>query len=151
GVVIALVLGLASTFVPNGPARRPVSLALGGSAFGVVYLTAYSAFALFHYVSNPIGLALLALTSAAAGIYAVTRSAQSLAVLSMVGAFLAPAFSIDDPGPQVLYGYYAGASILTLAMVTMRGWRPLIHLSFIFTLAGGLFFAWTAKYYEPVN
>lgn len=149
GVFLALALGFASTFVPEGPAKRPVSLALGGAAFGVAYLTAYSAFGLFHYLSNPVGLALLGITSAAAGVYAVTRGAQSLAVLSMIGAFLAPAFSISDPGPQVLYGYYAGASLLTLVMVTLRGWRPLIHLSFLFTLAGGLFFAWTSKYYEP--
>jgi hypothetical protein len=148
GIVVALSLGLASTFIPEGAAKRPVSLALGGAAFGVAYLTAYSAFGLFHYLSNPIGLALLGATSVAAGVYAVTRSALSLAVLSMIGAFLAPAFAVGDPGPGVVYGYYAGASLLTLAMVTMRGWRPLIHLSFLFTLAGGLFFAWTAKYYE---
>ncbi len=151
GIAIALALGLASTFVPAGAAKRPVSLALGGAAFGVAYLTAYSAFGLFHYVSNPIGVALLGVTAAAAGVYAVTRGAQSLAVLSMVGAFLAPAFAVDDPGPLVVYGYYAGASLLTLAMVAMRGWRPLIHLSFLFTLAGGLFFAWTAKYYEGAH
>src|SRR5262245_38782892 len=62
GIVIALALGLASTFVPEGAAKRPVSLALGGAAFGVAYLTAYSAFGLFHYVSNPTGLALLGIT-----------------------------------------------------------------------------------------
>jgi uncharacterized membrane protein len=149
GIVIALALGLASTFVGSGPSRRAVSLALGGAAFGVAYLTAYSAFGLFKYLSNPAGLALLGLTSVGVGVFAVTRSALSLAVLSMVGAFLAPAFAVDDPGPAVVYGYYAGASVLTLAMVAARGWRPLIHLSFIFTLAGGIFFAWTSSYYTP--
>lgn len=38
GAVIALTLGLASMFVPDGPAKRPISLALGGAAFGVAYL-----------------------------------------------------------------------------------------------------------------
>ena len=42
GVVIALALGFASMFVPDGAAKRPVSLALGGAAFGVAYLTAYT-------------------------------------------------------------------------------------------------------------
>ena len=149
GIVIALALGLASTFVGSGPSRRAVSLALGGAAFGVAYLTAYSAFGLFKYLSNPAGLALLGLTSVAAGVFAVTRSALSLAVLSMIGAFLAPAFAVDDPGPAVVYGYYTGASVLTLAMVAARGWRPLIHLSFVFTIAGGIFFAWTSAYYTP--
>jgi Predicted membrane protein (DUF2339) len=149
GVFIAMGLGLASAFVRGGPARRAVSLCLGGAGFGVAYLTAYSAFGLFHYLSNPAGLALLGLTSIGAGVYAVTRSALSLAVLAMIGAFLGPAFAVEDPGPAVVYGYYFGASLLTLAMVAVRGWRPLIHLSFLFTLAGGIFFAWTAAYYTP--
>jgi uncharacterized membrane protein len=149
GLGLAFALGLASMFVPQGSARRAVSLALGGAAFGVAYLTAYSAFALFDYLSNPTGLALLGLTSVAAGVYAVTRSALSLALLSMIGAYLAPAFAVGDPGPKVVYGYYIGASVLTLVMVSLRGWRPLIHLSFLFTLAGGAFFAWTAGYYTP--
>jgi hypothetical protein len=129
--------------------RRAVSLALGGSAFGVAYLTAYSAFALFGYLPTMPGLGLLALTAIGAGVFAVTRSAVSLAVLSMVGAFMAPAFAPEDPGPQVVYGYYVAVSLLTLCMVALRGWRPLIHLSFLFTLAGGAFFAWTADYFSP--
>ena len=149
GVLIAMVLGFGSAFVSGGGTRRAVSLCLGGAAFGVAYLTAYSAFGLFEYVSSPAGLALLGLTSIGAGIYAVTRSALSLAVLSMIGAFLGPAFAVDDPGPAVVYGYYVGASLLTLAMVAIRGWRPLIHLSFLFTLVGGIFFAWTSAYYTP--
>ena len=91
------------------------------------------------------------LTAVGAGVFAVSRSALSLAVLSMVGAFIAPAFAVDDPGPRVVYGYYVAISLLTLAMVSFRGWRPLIHLSFLFTLAGSAFFAWTADYFVPGN
>jgi uncharacterized membrane protein len=149
GVATSLALGLAATLVRGGGARRAVSLALGGAAFGVAYMTAYSAFALFHYLDGDSGLAFLVLTAIAAGAFAITRSALSLALLSMVGAFMSPAFAIDDPGPLVVYGYYLAASLLTLTMVWRRGWRPLIHLSFLFTIAGGLFFAWTAEYYTP--
>jgi len=148
GIGATLVLGVASAASSR---RRAVSLALGGSAFGVAYLTAYSAFALFGYLPTMPGLGLLALTAVAAGVFAVTRSAVSLAVLSMVGAFMAPAFAPEDPGPQLVYGYYVAISLLTLGMVAVRGWRPLIHLSFLFTLAGGAFFAWTADYFSPVN
>jgi uncharacterized membrane protein len=149
GIVIAAALGFASVFVPGGAARRTLSLALGGAAFGVAYLTAYSAFALFGYVPSGTGLALLALVSAGAGVYAVTRGAMALAILAMFGAYLAPAFAVGDPGPLVVYGYYAGASTMTLVLVALRGWRPLIHLSFLFTLAGGAFLAWTSRYYDP--
>ena len=151
GVLLAAALGLASNLLPAARSRRAVSLALGGAAFGVAYLTAYSAFALFHYLSNLFGVALLGLTAVATASYAVRRGALSLAVLSMVGAFLAPAFATTDPGPLVVYGYYVGASLLALAMVALRGWRPLAHLSFLFTLAGGVFFAWTRQYYTPAH
>jgi uncharacterized membrane protein len=149
GVAAAGLLALAANLTRLGSARRAVSLALGGAAFGVAYLTAYSAFALFHYLQSATGIGLLALVAAGAGVYAITRGALSLAMLAMVGAFLAPAFAVDDPGPMVVYGYYAAASVLTLVMVAARGWRALIHLSFLFTLVGGVFFAWTAHYYQP--
>jgi uncharacterized membrane protein len=149
GIGTALALAFASTLVRGDGARRAVSLALGGAAFGVAYLTAYSAFALFGYLDSGLGLAFLAMTSAAAAVFAVRRSALSIALLSMIGAFLAPAFAIGDPGPAVVFGYYVAASLITLAMVSQSGWRALIHLSFLFTLAGGLFFTWTAGYYAP--
>jgi len=147
GLAATFALGVASAQV----AHRAVSLALGGAAFGVAYLTAYSAFALFGYLPTLPGLGLLALTAVGAGVFAVTRGAVSLAVLSMVGAFMAPAFAPEDPGASVVYGYYVAVSLLTLGMVAVRGWRPLIHLSFLFTLVGGAFFAWTADYFSKHN
>jgi hypothetical protein len=148
GIAATALLGIGSLFTAGNPQRRGISLALGGAAFGVAYLTAYSAFALFGYLATLPGLGLLALTAIGAGVFAVTRGALSLAVLSMVGAFVAPAFAVEDPGPQVVYRYYVAVSALTLVMVWVRGWRPLIHLSFLFTLAGGAFFAWTADYFS---
>jgi uncharacterized membrane protein len=149
GIGIAAMLGLAATMTGRGGGRRAVSLALGGSACGVAYLTSYTAFALYGFVSNSTGLALLMMTAIATGVFAVTRSALSLAILAMIGAWLAPAFAISDPGPSVTYGYYVAASTLTMLMVAARGWRPLIHLSFVFTLAGSAFFAWNASYHAP--
>lgn len=150
GVLAAAGLMVGSLLTGRGAAQRTLSLVFAGAAFGVAYLTAYSAFALFGYLQNPVtGVGVLALVSLAAGLFAATRGAISLALLAMVGAYLAPAFAIGNPGPAVVYGYYAAISALTLAMVTARGWRPLIHVSFLFTLAGGLFFAWTTRFYAP--
>src|SRR5262245_41122309 len=91
GVVLAAALALAGALTREGRFGRPISLALGGSAFGVAYLTAYSSFAFFGYVSDPVGVGLLVLTAIAAGLFAVTRRALSVALLAMVGAYLAPA------------------------------------------------------------
>jgi uncharacterized membrane protein len=148
GIASTLLLGIGAQVLAGKPARRAISLALGGAAFGVAYLTAYSAYALFDYLPNLQGLGLLAITAIGAGVFAVSRGALSLAVLSMVGAFMAPAFAVQDPGAGIVYAYYVAISVLTLVMVAIRGWRPLIHLSFLFTLAGGAFFAWTAGYFS---
>jgi uncharacterized membrane protein len=149
GIALAAALGLGS-FLTGRDGRRPsISLALGGTTFGVAYLTAYSAYAYFDYVTHINALALLGMTSIAAALYAGSRHAISVAILAMLGAFLAPAFALGQPGPTVVLSYYLGASLLVLALVVWRGWRALMHMSFIFTLAGSTFFAWTHEYYQP--
>src|SRR5436190_8279862 len=118
GIAVTAALGFGSFLTTGHAQRRVISLALGGASFGVAYLTAYSAFALFGYLPTLQGLGLLVLTAVGAGVFAVSRRALSLAVLSMVGAFIAPAFAVDDPGPRVVFGYYVAASALTLTMVS---------------------------------
>jgi uncharacterized membrane protein len=76
GIGAVALLALASLLTLRDPTRRAVSLAFGGAAFGVAYLTAYSAYALSGYLPNMQGLGLLALTAIGAGVFAVTRSAQ---------------------------------------------------------------------------
>lgn len=149
GVAISAVLGVLSAIVRKHPQRRAIHLALAGAAFGVAYLTAYSAYGFFGYINDINALALLGLVAIAAGTFAVNSNAMSVAILAMVGAYIAPRFALGTPGLIPVYGYYLAASILSLVMVTLRGWRPLIHLSFLFTLAGALFFGWSGKFYGP--
>lgn len=149
GVVAAAALGFGSMILKNQPMRRAIHLALAGAAFGVAYLTAYSAYGFFNYITDVNALALLALVVVAAGVFAVQSNVMSVAILAMVGAYIAPKFALGTPGVLPVYGYYLAASVLSLIMVTLRGWRPLIHLSFLFTLAGALFFGWSGKFYEP--
>lgn len=149
GVASSVILLAAAHIVRSRYGRREIAIAITGAAFGVAYLTAYSAYALFQYLESFAGLACLSVIAIGAGAYAVWRNAMSLAMLSMFGAFLAPAFALDTPTAELVYGYYLAISQLVLITVAIRGWRPLIHLSFLFTLGGGLFFAWTAEFYRP--
>lgn len=151
GAVASAVLGFGAMRLKSLPKRRPIHLAMAGAAFGIAYLTAYSAYGFFGYLNDVNALALLALVSIAAGTFAITSNAMSAAILAMVGAYIAPKFAIGTPGALQVYGYYLAVSILTLTMVTLRGWRPLIHLSFLFTLAGALFFGWSSRFYEPAH
>jgi uncharacterized membrane protein len=149
GVVLSAGLAIASAVLTAYAGRRAISLALAGASLAVAYLTAYSAYGLFHYVADVQALGLLFIVACTATVVAVKRRALSIAVLGMVGAYIAPAFALQDTGPFPVYGYYVAASLVTLVMVWQRGWRPLIHLSFLFTLAGALFFGWTQKFYVP--
>lgn len=151
GAVASAILGLGAMRLKSQPKRRAIHLALAGAAFGVAYLTAYSAYGFFDYLNDVNALTLLALVSIAAGAFAISSNAMSVAILAMVGAYIAPKFAIGTPNALQVYGYYLAASILSLLMVTLRGWRPLIHLSFLFALAGALFFGWTSRFYEPAH
>ncbi len=149
GIGISAILGVTAFLLRQYPKRRAMYLALAGAAHGVAYLTAYSAYGFFGFVNDVTGLALLVLVACASAMFAVSANAASIAVLAMAGAFAAPAFAIGAPGPLIVYSYYLAASSLTLLLVLARGWRALIHLSFLFTLAGALFFAWTHGFYRP--
>ena len=149
GFVISALLSGAAYLLRNQPKRRAIRLSLGGAAAGVAYLTAYSAYSFFGYINGIQSLTLLGLVALATGYFAVSSRALSVAILAMTGAYVAPAFALQTPGPLEVYGYYTAVSALVLAMVTLRGWRGLIHLSFLFTLAGALFMGWTARLYQP--
>ena len=131
------------------PARRGLFVALAGVAGGAAYLTAYSAFAVFGYLNDLVGLTLLELVSAAVAVCALSAQAASMAVLAMLGPYAAPAFGPGEPGPLVVFGYYFACSSLVMVLVRARGWRVLIYLGCLFTLAGSIFFGWTAHYYQP--
>jgi uncharacterized membrane protein len=149
GFVMSALLSGAAYILRNQPKRRAIRLSLGGVAAGVAYLTAYSAYDFFGYINGIQALTLLGLVALATGYFAVSSRALSVAILAMTGAYLAPAFALKIPGPLEVYGYYTAVSMLVLIMVTLRGWRGLIHLSFLFTLAGALFMGWTARLYQP--
>lgn len=149
GVALSALTGLAAYACRQHPARRALHFALTGAAFGIAYLCAYASFGLFSYLDDLSGIALLLTVALGAAAYAANSNAVSIAVLSMVGAYAAPAFAVSPKGPLLVLGYYALVSLLALVLVVVRSWRPLIHLSFLFTLGGALFFGWTQAYYRP--
>jgi uncharacterized membrane protein len=149
GLLISALLATGAFALRERRERHAIHIALAGAGAGVAYLTAYSAYGFFGYVTEFNALAMLALIAVATGVFAVNANSMSIGILAMVGAYIAPAFALESAGPGPVYGYYLAISALCLVMVAMKGWRGLIHLSFLFTLAGGLFFGWTAKFAQP--
>lgn len=151
GMLGSSILGVASFLLRNNEKRRALCLALAGASLGVAYLTAYSAYAFFHYLTDNTAFCFLIMVSTIGCLLSLRVNAMSIAILSMLGAYIAPCFALNTPPVLMLYGYYFALSLLCLLMVWQKGWRPLIHLSFLFTLGGTLFFGWTDRYYNPQN
>lgn len=149
GLGLAGISGAASYTLRADPQRRALHSALAGAAFGISYLCAYAASNLFAYVDAASGVALLFAVAVLAAVYAAQSRAVSVAVLSLAGAYLAPAFAPTPQGPLAVFGYYALVSGLVGVLVRRYAWRALIHLSFVFTLGGGLFLGWTRAFYRP--
>lgn len=117
GVAVTAILGVASGALAVHSRRRAISLALAGAALAVAYLTAYSAYSYFDFLASVQALALLFLVAGAGTVLAIARRALSIAVLAMIGGYIAPAFALHTSTPVSVCSYYIAASSVTLIMV----------------------------------
>jgi uncharacterized membrane protein len=128
--------------------HRAFALSLQGGAIGVLILTVFAAFRLYHLLPAGFAFALLVVVVAGAGVLAVLQDALALAVLAVVGGFLAPILVATDSGNHVaLFSYYAVLNTMIFAIAWIRPWRALNLLGFAFTFGIGT--AWGVLKYRP--
>ena len=124
------------------------ALAVQGAGLGILYLTTFTAVAL--YQALPSGLAFLVLVGLTAGavIMAVVQDAFWLAALAVTGGFLAPVLTASGDGSHVLlFSYFLLLNIGILAVAWFRAWRGLNLIGFGFTFTLGLL--WGGQAYRP--
>ena len=86
--------------------QRTYALSVQGGGIGVLYLTIYASFALYHLLPPALAFALLVAITAAAGVLAVLQDARALAVFGILGGFLAPVLVSTGSGNHVaLFSY----------------------------------------------
>ncbi len=132
--------------------RYPVyAQALAGGGVAIVYLSVFSAYAFYQLVGIYPAIGVLALTSVAAATLAVRHESTSLAILGMIGAYLAPLL-IGEFGGQTGTGvagtgpnyevmvYVLLVNVGVLALSTFRNWRWFTLLALLASLAS--FMAW---------
>src|SRR5690606_40899338 len=91
---------------------------------------------------------LLVVVTAAAGALAVLQNARIMAVLGIVGGFLAPVLVGSETGSHVLlFGYYAVLNGAIVGVAWFKAWRELNLLGFAFTFCIGSL--WGAQGYRP--
>jgi uncharacterized membrane protein len=128
-------------------ARPGYGLSLQGAGAGILYLTTFAAFRLYHVLPPLPGLLLLALIAASTVALAIRADAQPLAGLAVAGGFLAPMLTNVTGDPALLFGYFAILNAAILALAWVRSWRALNLLGFIFTFVLGSI--WAYRYYRP--
>ncbi|HEY7975962.1 MAG TPA: DUF2339 domain-containing protein, partial [Ktedonobacterales bacterium] len=114
----------------------------------MLILTIFAAFRLYNLLPAGFAFALLIVVVAGAGALAVLQDALALAVLAIVGGFLAPILVATDSGNHVaLFSYYAVLNTAIFVIAWLRPWRALNLLGFAFTFGIGA--AWGVLKYRP--
>ena len=130
--------------------ERTYALSVQGGGVAVLYLTIYASFWLFHLLPSAAAFALLLVVTAAAGTLAVLQDSRALAVLGIVGGFMAPVLVSSGSGNHVaLLSYYAILNVAIVGIAWFKAWRVLNLLGFAFTFIVGT--AWGVTRYRPEN
>jgi uncharacterized membrane protein len=148
-VTIGLIAGIAvvvwsELFRSRG--YRVFSYSLKAVGIGVLYLSLWAAFQLYHLFPSSIAfVAMLGVTAATASM-ALTQDAEILAAFALAGGFLTPVLlSTGENRELQLFSYVTILDAATLVLVTRKAWQLLLILSFGGTLS--LYVAWYTEYY----
>lgn len=138
-VRIALGIAFGIGLLGSGEAlrRRSAQVAAGLSASGiaVLFVSFYASVNLYHLIPAPVGLLLLALTTAAA-VGLSLRHGLLMAVIGLIGGFLTPQLvSLGAPDPRVLFLYLLLLQAGLLWVARKRGWWQLTATAFLAGLA----------------
>ena len=118
--------------------KRSFALSLQGGAIGVLLLVVFAAFKLYTLIPASAAFVLSIVLVAGAGVLAVKQNAIALALLGILGGFLAPIWLSTGQGSHVaLFSYYAVLNAAIFAIAWWRPWQALNVLGFVFTFAIG--------------
>ena len=118
--------------------RLAYALVVQGGGIGVLYLTLFAAYRIFHLLpATPVFVCLVVMVLLSA-MLAVLQDARSLAVLGISGGFLAPVLTSTGEGSHIaLFSYYAILNISILIIAWFKSWRSLNLIGFVFTFVIG--------------
>jgi Predicted membrane protein (DUF2339) len=114
--------------------RESFSLIVQGGGIGLLYLTIFASFSLYHVIPSGLAFVLLALIVILAAMLAILQDAKPLALFATVGGFLAPILTSSGSNNYIgLFSYYAILNLGIFAIVWFKSWRILNFLGFLFT------------------
>lgn len=127
--------------------RVGFALALQGGAVAILYLIVFAALRLYSVLPPTAAFVLLVLIVAFSSALAILQNSIELAVIGIVGGFLAPILASTGQGSHVtLFSYYAILNAGIVAIAWFKAWRILNVVGFVFTFAIGI--AWGVLRYQ---
>lgn len=142
----AALIAWSERFRSKGYAAFSYSLKAVGS--GVLYLSLWAAFSLYHLIPPGVAFAGMVLVTAFNAFIAWRQSAELLAVYAIVGAFSTPLLLSTGRNEEVfLFCYLLMMNAATMALLVLKGWNRLLVLSFIGTVA--FYWGWYWQFYTP--
>lgn len=134
--VLGFLTGAALLFVAERLQKkyRTFSSLLAGGAFAVFYLTVAIAFHYYHIFSQTVAFIILIAVTVFMSVLSVIYNRRELAIIALVGGFLAPFIVSSGEGSYLVLFTYV--SILNLGMFVLsiyKKWSELPIISFVFT------------------
>ncbi|UPG88360.1 DUF2339 domain-containing protein [Luteibacter aegosomaticola] len=146
-VALAAIAGAAFGWLQRDK-RRSFALSLQGGALGVLVMTVFAAYRLYHLIDPLPAFVLLVVFVGCLGILAVLQDSLALAVLGLIAGFAAPIIASSGQGNHVaLFSYYAVLNLGILGIAWKKAWRILNVLGFVATFGIGT--AWGVLSYRP--
>jgi uncharacterized membrane protein len=123
------------------------SYSLKAVGVGILYLSLWAAFQVYHLVPGGVAFVAMLIVTAATATLALRQDAEILAAFALGGGFVTPVLlSTGQNRELALFSYVALLDLAVLAMVAFKPWRRMLILSFIGTLL--LYVGWDGEFYN---
>ncbi len=123
------------------------SYALKAVGSGVLYLSLWAGFQLYHLMPAPVALLAMIAVTAANATLAVTQDAPLLAGYALLGAYLTPALLSTGGNHEVfLFSYLLAVALSMVALLRFRPWHLLLCGALLATVVYSI--AWYASHYR---
>jgi uncharacterized membrane protein len=130
--------------------NQDYGLLLQGAGIGMLYLTAFSTYYLYHFISVGFAFGLLVLISAFATALAVLQNSLTLALAGFIGGYLTPVMVSTGTNNYIaLFSYYALLNTAVASIAWFKSWRLLNVMAFGFTFIVST--VWGVLSYLPIN
>jgi uncharacterized membrane protein len=126
------------------------SYSLKAVGSGVLYLSLWAAFQLYHLLPPSVALGAMILVTAWNAYMAWSQNSQILAAYGLAGGFATPLLLSTGGNHEIfLFIYILAIDIATVALVRLKSWPLLLFGAFPATV--GFFIGWYAEFYGAFN